>query len=257
MSLFDISGGKSATFNTIGETITGTITRAPSERQATKYKTTDLDFWPSGDPKMQIQVPLQTTLRVDPDDDGVRTLYVTKSKGDSRFRAIAEAIAAAGAGDLAVGGILTVTYTGNDPQSQNPANPKKLYTATYAAPASGFAQPAPAAAPQQQQAPAGFPSQAIPQQAPQQQTQAPFVPQTPPPAGTWPDTAPQQAAQQQAPQPAAPAAPAAPAVAGHPSGLPGELVEKIRALIGMQIPDAGIASATGVTPEQVAAVRGS
>ncbi|PPG38649.1 hypothetical protein [Rathayibacter sp. AY2B5] len=255
MSLFDISGGKSATFNTIGETITGTITRAPSERQATKYKTTDLDFWPSGDPKMQIQVPLQTTLRVDPDDDGVRTLYVTKSKGDSRFRAIAEAIAAAGAGDLAVGGILTVTYTGNDPQSQNPANPKKLYTATYAAPASGFAQPAPAAAPQQQQAPAGFPSQAIPQQAPQQQQQAPFVPQTPPPAGTWPDTAPQQAAQQQAPQPAAPAA--APVVAVHPSGLPGDLVEKIRALIGMQIPDAGIASATGVTPEQVAAVRAS
>jgi hypothetical protein len=255
MSLFDISGGKSATFNTIGETVTGTITRAPSERQATKYKTTDLDFWPSGDAKMQIQVPLQTTSRVDPDDDGVRTLYVTKSKGDARFRAIAEAIAAAGAEDLAVGGILTVTYIGNDPASQNPANPKKLYTATYAPPASGFAQAAPAAAsaPVQQQAPAGFPSQAIPQQAPQQPVQAPFVPQTPPPAGIWPDTVQQQYAQQAPQQPAAPAAPPAPA--GRPSGLPGELVEKVRALIGMQIPDEGIASATGITVEQIASVR--
>lgn len=143
MSLFD-SNNKGVKFTTIGDQITGTIAGDPYERQQTKFGTQDPDFWPNGDPKMQVLVPLQTQLREDSNDDGERTLYVASK---NLKNAIGDAIRTAGVGDVARGGVLTIKYIGNDPASKNPANPAKQYAATYTPPATGLA--APAAQPQQ------------------------------------------------------------------------------------------------------------
>lgn len=155
MSLFAPTGGRGLKFPTPGTSHTGKVSRAPYEKQQTKFGTQDPDYWPNGDPKMQIVVELDTDER-DPNesnDDGARTLYV--SSGVMK-RAIADAMLKAGADDIEVGGILTVTYTGNDPQSKNPANPKKLYEAAYQKPVPPLAQAAP------QQAPAAATQQAAP-----------------------------------------------------------------------------------------------
>lgn len=242
MSLFE-SSSKGVKFDTIGANITGTVKSAPRERQQTKYGTQEPDFWPNGDPKMQILVDLQTDQRIDASDDGERTLYVASK---NMKRAIGEAIRAANASDIAPGGVLTVTYVGNDPASKNPANPAKLYQAQYTAPSSAFVQQ-PAAAPvQQQQQPV--------QQAPAQQQ---FVPQT------QQAPAPQQfVPQQAAPQAQAPQQGVAPGEAPwstpqaqpmqHAGGLTSEQVAQLHQLRGAGIPEATIATAINATPDAIA-----
>lgn len=174
MSLFD-SSNKGIKFQNVGDQITGTIAGTPSERQQTKFGTQDPDFWPNGDPKMQIIVPLKTELREDGQDDGERTLYVASK---NMKKAISDAIRSAGATDILPGGVLTVQYVGNDANSKNPANPAKMYAASYTAPSSAFAAPAdPAFVPVAQ--PAAVPSTPAP--APQPVPAAP-VPATAPPA---------------------------------------------------------------------------
>jgi hypothetical protein len=223
MSLFD-SSSKGLKFDTIGVQHTGTVKAAPRERQQTKFGSQEPDFWPNGDPKMQILVDLQTNLRESADDDGERTLYVASK---NMRRAIGEAIRAAGASDIAPGGVLTVSYIGNDPASANPANPAKLYAAQYSAPASAFAGAAAGAQPVQQAVTAPQVPQvpSVPQapvQAVQQPVQAPFVPQQ--------------------------AAPAAP----HPSGLTADQIAQLVQLRAASIPEATIATAIGSTPQQIA-----
>jgi hypothetical protein len=124
-------GSASARFDNPGDTITGTICEAPEVRQQTDISTGQPVHWPSGDPKMQLIVTLQTTLRDDPDDDGKRRIYV---KGKSLTEAVREAVRQTGAKGLEIGGTLTVTYTGDGVASQRGFNPPKLYTATYARP---------------------------------------------------------------------------------------------------------------------------
>lgn len=159
MSLFD-SNNKGVKFANIGDSVTGTITQAPYERQQTKFGTQDFDFWPNGEPKMQVLVPLQTDIRENPNDDGARTLYVASK---NLKKAIGEAIRAANVGDVSMGGVLTVQYVGNDPASKNPANPAKLYQAQYTPPSTPLAAPA---APPIQQAPQPVPSAPVAQQPP-------------------------------------------------------------------------------------------
>lgn len=215
MSLFD-SSSKGVKFDTVGATITGTVKSSPRERQQTKFGSQEPDFWPNGDPKMQILVDLQTDQRADMNDDGARTLYVASS---NMKRAISDAIRTAGASDLEPGGTLTVQYVGNDPASKNPANPAKMYAAQYTRATSAFAQPPapqPVQAPPVQAAPAApvpQPAQAAPLQ------QAPFVPA--------------------APQP-------------HPSGLNEQQIAQLQQLRGAGIPDGTIATAINATPEQIA-----
>lgn len=225
MSLFN-SSSKGLKFDQIGVAHSGTVKSAPRERQQTKFGSQDPDFWPNGDPKMQILVDLQTDQREDPNDDGTRTLYVASS---NLKRAISDAIRQAGASDLLPGGVLTVQYVGNDPASKNPANPAKLYAAQYTAPTSAFvAQPAAAA----------------PQQA--------FVPQGQGAPAFVPATATVQPVQQPVAQPAqqAPFAPAAPAP--HPSGLTPDQIGKLGQLRAASIPEDTIATAIGATPQQIA-----
>lgn len=245
MSLFE-SSNKGLKFETIGTTHTGTVKSAPRERQQTKYGTQEPDFWPNGDPKMQILVDLQTDQRADANDDGERTLYVASK---NLKKAIGEAIRAANASDIAPGGVLTVSYIGNDPASKNPANPAKLYQAQYTAPSSAFvlqAPAAPVAQPVQQQAPA-FVSSGAPQfvpstpQPPQQQ----FIPATPQPA--------QQAAQPAvAPSDAPWATPQAQAPQQHPGGLTSEQVAQLQQLRAAGIPEATIVTAINATPQAIA-----
>lgn len=249
MSLFE-SSSKGVKFDSIGASITGTVKSAPRERQQTKYGTQEPDFWPNGDPKMQILVDLQTDQRADANDDGERTLYVASK---NMKKAIGEAIRAANASDIAPGGVLTVAYVGNDPASKNPANPAKLYQAQYTAPSSAFVQQAPAAPvpqPVQQQAPAFVPSEA-PQFVPStpQPVQQQFIPATPQPV------------QQQAQQPAQPtvspgdapwATQQAQATQQHPGGLTSEQVAQLQQLRAAGIPEATIVTAINATPQAIA-----
>jgi hypothetical protein len=158
-------GGRSAKFETAGDTITGTITGEPEIRQQTDIKTSQPKFWDNGDPQMQLVVRLQTALREDADDDGIRAIYVKGGfKAPTMQKAVADAVRASGAKGLAVGGTLTVTYTGNGPASGVGMSPPKYYTAQYQPPVVGAAflqEPAaPAAVPQQ--APAYTPPPAPP-----------------------------------------------------------------------------------------------
>lgn len=236
MSLFD-SGSKGLKFPVIGTSHTGTVTAEPFERQQTEYGTNNPAVWPSGEPKMQIIVNLQTQERDDPDDDGERTLYVASN---ALKHAIGKAIRDAGAKDLEVGGTLTVTYSGNDPQSKNPQNPKKLYTAVYQKPDGVFAQqpaaqPAPQPGYQPQQQPAAQP-QPVAQQLPLSLQQPAAQPVAQPAA-------------QQVTQPAA-----QPATAPVTPGIDPTTEQKALQLLQFGTPLDTIVRSTGILPDTVRAV---
>lgn len=225
MSLFE-SSSKGLKFDTVGATHTGVVQSAPRERQQTKFGSQEPDFWPNGDPKMQILVDLKTDQRLDASDTGERTLYVASK---NMKKAIGEAIRAAGASDILPGGTLTVQYIGNDPASANPANPAKMYTAQYTAPTSAFVQQPAAAAPVVAQ-----PAQVA---QPVQQPVAAPIPQAP--AAVQPQAPMQQPFQQQQP-------------ATHAGGLTDQQVSQLQQLRGAGIPAETIATAIGATAEQIA-----
>jgi hypothetical protein len=202
-------GGRSAKFETPGDSITGTVTAEPEIRQQTDIKTGAPKFWDNGDPQMQLVVRLQTALREDADDDGIRAIYVKGGfKAPTMQKAVADAVRAAGAKGLGVGGTLTVTYTGNGPASGVGMSPPKYYTAQYAAPVVG------AAFLQEPTAPAA----------------------TPPPAPAY--SPPAAAAPPPAPVPAAghPPATPAPALVQLPDGS--MVTPEVAALIGQVAPPA-------------------
>lgn len=143
------SGAKSASFLEIGATITGRISMEPKTAQQTDPKDNSPKTFPNGDPMMQVIVTLQTSQR-DPaveDDDGIRTVYVKSNM----LKAIREAVKAAGAKGLEVGGTLTVTYVADGEKTNKAFNPPKFYTAVYKPPsgeaANNLLMGAPAAAP--------------------------------------------------------------------------------------------------------------
>jgi hypothetical protein len=126
-----MSGGvKAAKFDTLGETVLGTITDQPRASQMTKYQSDELDYWPSGDPKMQIVVTLQTDQR-DPanaQDDGRRRLFIVPRM----MQPVREAVLRSGAKGLAIGGRLAVRWVSGTGQGEGNA---KQYAAEYAPPA--------------------------------------------------------------------------------------------------------------------------
>lgn len=194
MGIFDqTGGGKSFSFNQPGDGLEGTV-ESFKVSQATKFDsvnwkpTNDPDFWPSGDPKMQVQINIQTTLNSGEEGDaGVRSIYATITSAEgTMFRAIQDAIKAAHGGvkaDIEEGAFIQVWYSHDDPNSKNQRNPKKCYGANYRRPAGTFGQEAPAVGQAtqgqlnvQQPAPQGFqPQQSAP--APQQVPQAAQQPQ--------------------------------------------------------------------------------
>jgi len=162
-------GAPSAKFPTPGTTLSGRITERPTVEQQRDIKDGSKKFWSDGNPMMQLVVTVQTDER-DPqleEDDGRRRLFV---KGQLK-NAIADAVRAAGARGLEVGGTLTVTYTHDGTATQRGFNPPKQYTAQYvAAAANALHTPDPGTAPQQQYTapPAPAPTVAIPGLTPEQ-----------------------------------------------------------------------------------------
>lgn len=246
MSAFDFFAPRAShswKFTNPGDTHTGTITEVSDARQATEYGSNELAYWDKERtrPKMQVAVTLDTTERdpQDANDTGKRTLWVVEDgRSGSILSAIRQAVHQAGAGTIDIGGQLTVAFSGFDPNSKNPANPRKVYSASYVPPA-----------------PAGgmFTSQ------------APAQPVAPAPAAPATPAAPAPAQ----PVPAAPVAPAAPAPVAQPAApatpapvpaVPDAVRQAVTALIATGQSDEQIAATlagTGlpVTAETVATIR--
>lgn len=113
-----LHGGSKSFFNQYsdpGDTVTGTITKV-DVKQVTNYKTKEPEFFPSGDPKKQVILTLQTSLREDADDDGKRSVYIPLWGG--KKAALGEAMRAAGMKEastaLALGNTFTARFVGEE-----------------------------------------------------------------------------------------------------------------------------------------------
>lgn len=128
-----------------GTVITGRII-AVIVRQKTKYNSNppELEMFPSGDPKMEVVLTLDTDL-TDPtveDDDGARRVYINWW-GDKR-KGLEAAVRAAGDNDLRVGGTFTARYEGLGEKKPG-INAAKLFTYWYEKPSTLGLAPTPAA----------------------------------------------------------------------------------------------------------------
>lgn len=163
------SGTTSAKFPTIGTVVTGTIIETPKITQQTDFKDGSLKYYSNGDPMQQLVVRLETELRDNPDDDGVRALYV---KGQMK-NAVRDAVKESGAPGLQVGGKLSVRYA-RDGEAVGTVAPKeyeaRYFPADQAAADSFLGTPEPEPAP------------ADPWGAPAQPAPAAPAPQAPPAA---------------------------------------------------------------------------
>lgn len=124
-------GPASGKFKAHGDTVGGPIVVEPSQQQQTNMDNKPLT-WDDGSPRMQLVVTVQTDLR-DPsieDDDGKRRLFV---KGEMR-KAVQQAVIAAGAKGLDVGGELHVTYVGDGEPARPGLIAPKLYSTKYIKP---------------------------------------------------------------------------------------------------------------------------
>lgn len=116
----------SASFKTVGQQYSGVVAYPTEDRQAREFGTDKLKVWPDGEPVIQTRIVLRQ-------DDGTE-VAVYAQQSSNMARAITDAIVKAEAPDIEVGGRLTVTYTGTDPESKNPAQPAKMYKAEYITP---------------------------------------------------------------------------------------------------------------------------
>ena len=138
-------GARAAKFESIGDTVEGTITDADVTQQTDMETGTPLT-WPDGNKKMQLVVTLQTDEKADPDDDGLRRLFAKGGKyeaeqgtGSSLKDAIADAVRKAGCRELLQGGRLKVGHTGLGKRTNRGYSPPKLFRATYEAPVKSVA----------------------------------------------------------------------------------------------------------------------
>ena len=217
MGFFD-GGGKAVKFEGVNQGASGFIVGqhnpatgliAPYlETQQTDYTTKEPAFYKDGNPIMQAVILIQTDERLDEDDDGQRTIYVNKTR---MKRAIQNALKESGAGDLAVGGVLTIWMTGTE-KSKGGGSDAKTFAASYSAPVGGLAVAAPPVA-----APVAAPPVAAPP-APPVAAAPPVPPVAAPPAPVAPAPVAAPPAPVAAP-PAPVAAPPAP-VAAPPVAAP-------------------------------------
>lgn len=139
---------RSLKFEAVGTTHTGKLIGISDPQHQTEYESNAPAYWDKDTktrPMMQIAFKLETTARdpEDPSDDGVRKVYATiNAKQGSIYHAINKALQ----GHDQLGGQLTVSYVGDDPESKNPRNPRKLYEAAYVPPTLGQQLAAKAAA---------------------------------------------------------------------------------------------------------------
>jgi hypothetical protein len=114
----------------IGTTYTGVITQLPQELQERDYATGKPVFWDDGSPRMTVVLRIKCVMA----DGTQEERSIWAKKPSSMFRALGLAQKAAGA-RFALGGKLSVTYTGSQ-EAKNPRhNAQKLYEAHYEPPA--------------------------------------------------------------------------------------------------------------------------
>ena len=139
------SGGKAFPFEEIGDKVVGTI-KLIERRQQTSFENNTPLFWDNGDPRMLTYVELETDLRDDDDDDGVRALYckggnfeAAEGQGLSAERAIVEAAKKAGLKEIDQGAKLSVAFTGRGKATTRGYQPPKLFTMKLEAPKASVA----------------------------------------------------------------------------------------------------------------------
>lgn len=235
--LFSNAGGYETAFKKgtpIGTVVSGEVTNVEA-LQVKNYDTEELEWWEPDRPKMQMRIVVNTGV-LDPmveNDTGERAIYI-KWWGDNRT-ALMDAVKAAGAKSVEVGGMFAAKLMGTKPtegKNGKPLNDSKIFGYQYKPPVQGvdFGQMGEPAAPaqqapvqqQMQQPPAqpqgagewGTPAQlgglpAAPTMAPTQQAAPPV--QQAPQTDQWGNQAGQQWGTP-APQQTAPPAPPAPPV---------------------------------------------
>ncbi|TMC01503.1 MAG: hypothetical protein E6J41_32890 [Chloroflexi bacterium] len=126
------AGIRSAKFDKVGDEVVGYIARQPEVQQQRDFETSELKVWSDGNPMMQLRVVLQTDQRdpEDAEDSGERAVYI---RGNMQ-RAVAQAVRAASAPGLEVGGKLLVKYVADGKAARRGFNPPKVYEAKYRAP---------------------------------------------------------------------------------------------------------------------------
>jgi hypothetical protein len=122
-----------AKFPTIGTVVIGTVLTEPVVQQQRDFEdNSKLLTWDNGDPKREFVAKIQTAER-DPaieDDDGIRALHMASPNMISAVRAACKAVKSGG---LEVGGVITITYTG-DGEAKGRGKAPKMYTASYERP---------------------------------------------------------------------------------------------------------------------------
>ena len=138
-------GGKAAKFESLGDSVEGTITDVKLSQQ-TDMETQAPLTWSDGSPRMQLVISLQTELSDGENDDGIRRLFakggnyeVATGSGKSLKDAIADAVKKAGVKSIDEGGTLKVAYTGEGKRTNRGFSAPKLYKASYKAPVASVA----------------------------------------------------------------------------------------------------------------------
>ncbi|WP_019204555.1 hypothetical protein [Tsukamurella sp. 1534] len=169
-------GGKYFKFEKIGDSVSGIIVTVHDPEPQTDIKDgTPVIDKKTGKIKYQFRIDVQTDIRNDEDDDGLRTLYVR----GWMTGAISDALRAAGSKTLDPGARLTVACNALDDPPFAGAREVKKFAASYEPPVQGASAAAnallgeQAAAAPTPAAPAAPPAPAAPQ--------APAAPAGPPP----------------------------------------------------------------------------
>lgn len=123
------SGVPSFKFEKIGDTFRGEIISLDMQQQRDFTSQAPLT-WDDGRPRMQLRIVGVTDQRDGDDDNGHRAIYV---RGNMQA-AVRDAIKAAGAAKIEVGGTLAVRYSGDGEPPKKGLNAPKEYKAKYEPP---------------------------------------------------------------------------------------------------------------------------
>lgn len=131
---FLAGGSPTAAFNKWkrpGDFVEGTICADPTVSQQTDQQTREPLTWPDGRPRMQLLLDVQTDLRSDEDDTGVRRIYV---KGKSLTEQARAALKKADRKRFDVGGKLRVTFVRSEKVKSSDINESNIWAVEYEPP---------------------------------------------------------------------------------------------------------------------------
>lgn len=133
--------GNAFPFEEIGDSVTGRVMNL-EEVQQTDMDTNEASFWPNGQPKMMFRMTLQTELRQQDGDDGIRTIYLRgrrKPNDDGTMSSLCAALTAVreatGGREIQAGARYTHTFTSEGVPTKRGYSPPKWYTGKYVPPA--------------------------------------------------------------------------------------------------------------------------